>query len=346
MDIRQTLEAFEQQTLSSVACLSSKSKGREFPSKACTIRTAFQHDRDRILHSKAFRRLKYKTQVFLSPEGDHYRTRLTHTLEVSQVARTISRALRLNEDLTEAISLGHDLGHTPFGHIGERVLNKLVPGGFHHVRQSLRVVDILEKDGKGLNLTYEVRDGILKHSKGEGGLLTPDPQSRAQTLEGQVVRLADIIAYVSHDLDDAIRGHVIKATDIPKEISDVVGLRHSCRIDRMIRDLINESTADDGCQIRLSPEMDETIRSLRSWLFEHVYHAESVQTEFDKASHLLHELFLYFCDNEDIFLRYGGRRFAGDSLEVSVADFIAGMTDRFALSLYRECFLPKPWKSI
>lgn len=346
MDIRQSLEDFELQTLSSHACLSSKSKGRQVPSKICTIRTVFQHDRDRILHSKAFRRLKYKTQVFLSPEGDHYRTRLTHTLEVSQVARTISRALRLNEDLTEAISLGHDLGHTPFGHVGEQVLNELVPGGFRHVQQSLRVVDVLEKGGQGLNLTYEVRDGILKHSKGRGGLLTPDPQSRAQTLEGQVVRLADIIAYVSHDLDDAIRGHVIKAADIPKSISAVVGLRHSCRIDRMIRDLISESIKADYGHIRLSAEMDEAIRALRNWLFEYVYQAESLQGEFDKASHLLHELFFYFCEKEDIFLKHGGHRFAGDSLEVSVADFIAGMTDRFALSLYRECFLPQPWKSI
>lgn len=346
MNIRKSIENFELQILSSNACLSSKSQGRQFPSKLCNIRTVFQHDRDRILHSKAFRRLKYKTQVFLSPEGDHYRTRLTHTLEVSQVARTISRALRLNEDLTEAISLGHDLGHTPFGHVGERVLNSLLPGGFHHVKQSLRVVDVLEKDGKGLNLTYEVRDGILKHSKGQGGLLTPDGQSRAQTLEGQVVRLADIIAYVSHDLDDAIRGNVISSDDIPKEISAVVGLRHSCRIDRMVRDLISESMSGDDCQIRLSSEMDEVIRALRDWLYEHVYQAESVQGEFEKASHLLRELFLYFCDSEDIFLQHGGRRFAGDSLEISVADFIAGMTDRFALALYRECFLPQSWKSI
>ncbi|MCF6265504.1 MAG: deoxyguanosinetriphosphate triphosphohydrolase [Desulfuromusa sp.] len=346
MDIRKSIENFELQTLSSCACLSSKSQGRRFPSKICTIRTVFQHDRDRILHSKSFRRLKYKTQVFLSPEGDHYRTRLTHTLEVSQVARTISRALRLNEDLTEAIALGHDLGHTPFGHVGERILNRLVPGGFHHVRQSLRVVDVLEKDGKGLNLTYEVRDGILKHSKGQGGLLSPDIHSRAQTLEGQVVRLADIIAYVSHDLDDAIRGQVINSADIPKEISAVVGLRHSCRIDRMIRNLIRESMLEDDLQIRLSSEMDEAIRALRDWLFEHVYQAESVQREFNKASHLLQELFLYFCDNEDIFLQSGGRRFTGDSLEISVADFIAGMTDRFALALYQEYFLPQPWKSI
>ena len=346
MNIRRSLEELESQILSSSACLSAESKGRQFPAKECSIRTVFQHDRDRILHCKAFRRLKYKTQVFLSPEGDHYRTRLTHTLEVSQVARTVSRALRLNEDLTEAISLGHDLGHTPFGHVGEQVLSQLVPGGFHHVRQSLRVVDVLEKDGRGLNLTYEVRDGILKHSKGQGGLLAPDTKSRAMTLEGQIVRIADIIAYVSHDLDDAIRGRVITKTDIPKDISAVVGLRHSCRIDRMVRDLIRE-TLQDGCKtVRLSAEMDEAIRALRGWLFAHVYRAESVQVEFDKASHLLHELFLYFCDHEDIFLRHGGRRFDGDSLEISVADYIAGMTDRFALSLYRQCFLPQPWKSI
>ncbi|MCW8891794.1 MAG: dNTP triphosphohydrolase, partial [Deltaproteobacteria bacterium] len=196
VDIRTSQENLEHQIFSSQACFSSQSQGRKHSSKTCSIRTVFQHDRDRILHSKAFRRLKYKTQVFLSPEGDHYRTRLSHTLEVSQVARTVARALRLNEDLTEAIALGHDLGHTPFGHAGERVLNELVSGGFHHVRQSLRVVDLLEKDGKGLNLTYEVREGILKHSKGRGGLLSPAPESCASTLEGQVVRLADIIAYV------------------------------------------------------------------------------------------------------------------------------------------------------
>ena len=346
MDIRESLEQIEIQSLSPRACFSSMSQGRKLPAELCTIRTVFQHDRDRILHSKAFRRLKDKTQVFLSPEGDHYRTRLTHTLEVSQVARTISRALHLNEDLTEAISLGHDLGHTPFGHVGERVLNELLPGGFHHVLQSLRVVDVLEKDGKGLNLTYEVRDGILKHSKGKGGLLTPDKQSCAQTLEGQVVRLADIIAYVSHDLDDAIRGNVISSTEIPKDISTVVGLRHSCRIDRMVRDLIGETMAVDCRQICLSVEMDEAIRALRSWLFEHVYLTESVQIEFNKASHLLKELFLLFCNNENIFLKCGGQRLVGDSLEVSVADFIAGMTDRFALSLYRDHFLPQPWKSL
>ncbi len=346
MDIRNSLEQFELQVLSPGACFSSRSRGRQFPGKVCSIRTVFQHDRDRILHCKAFRRLKYKTQVFLSPVGDHYRTRMTHTLEVSQVARTVARALRLNEDLTEAIALAHDLGHTPFGHAGERALNAVVPGGFHHVRQSLRVVDVLERDGRGLNLTYEVRDGIRRHSKGQGGILAPPPEHCAATLEGQVVRLADIIAYVSHDLDDAIRGRVITEADLPTSISRVLGGRHSVRIDRMVRDLIAESLRHDGLQIGLSAEMDQAIRDLRTWLFEHVYRVECVQSEFDKAAHVLEELYSYFLRNEDRFVDYGGRRYGDDPLDVSVTDFIAGMTDRFALSLYRELFLPQPWKNM
>ena len=346
MDIRKVTERYEDEMLSASACRSSQSQGRKFSGNECSIRTVFQHDRDRILHCKAFRRLKYKTQVFLSPEGDHYRTRLTHTLEVSQVARTIARALRLNEDLTEAIALGHDLGHTPFGHAGERVLDELVPGGFHHVRQSLRVVDVLEKDGRGLNLTFEVRDGILKHSKGKGGLLTPAADSRAKTLEGQVVRLADIIAYLSHDLDDAIRGGVICQSDIPVQISSVVGLRHSERINRMVRDLIEQSLLTGSVEVRLSDEMDSAIRTLRSWLFESVYRADRVHQDFIKASHVLREIFLYFIDNEDVFVQHAGKRIEGDGLEVSVADFIAGMTDRFALMLYDRLFMPQPWRSI
>ncbi len=346
MDIRKITEGHEEKFLSSGACQSRRTLGRKFAGQECSIRTVFQHDRDRILHCKAFRRLKYKTQVFLSPEGDHYRTRLTHTLEVSQVARTVARALRLNEDLTEAIALGHDLGHTPFGHAGERVLDELLPGGFHHVRQSLRVVDILEKDGRGLNLTFEVRDGIIKHSKGRGGLLTPDADSRAKTLEGQVVRLADIIAYLSHDLDDAIRGGVIRQADIPKQISAVVGLRHSARIDRMVRDLIASSLATDVLEIRISAEMDAAVRALRHWLFENVYQSDLVHQDFIKASRVLRELYLCFVDNEELFLQHGGRRFQGDALEVSVADFIAGMTDRFALTLFNRLFMPQPWRNI
>jgi len=346
MNIRKITEKYEEEFLVSGAARSSQSLGRRFPGRECSIRTVFQHDRDRILHSKAFRRLKYKTQVFLSPEGDHYRTRLTHTLEVSQVARTVARALRLNEDLTEAIALGHDLGHTPFGHAGERVLDELLSGGFHHVQQSLRVVDVLEKDGRGLNLSFEVRDGIIKHSKGRGGLLTPEPASCAKTLEGQVVRLADIIAYLSHDLDDAIRGGVIQQADVPKQISAVIGIKHSERIDRMVRDLIGKSLESEVLQVRISSEMTEVILALRSWLYESVYQSDLVHQDFVKASRVLRELFLCFIDNEQLFIEHGGRRLEGDSLEVSVADFIAGMTDRFALTLFNRLFMPQPWRSI
>lgn len=345
MNIRSQLENKEKQTLSAYASLSSESRGRKFADELCSIRTVYQHDRDRIIHSKAFRRLKYKTQVFFSPEGDHYRTRLTHTLEVSQVARTVARALSLNEDLTEAIALGHDLGHTPFGHAGERVLQELVPGGFRHVEQSLRVVEVLEKDGQGLNLTREVCDGILMHSKGRGPLLSPDPHATAMTLEGQIVRLADIIAYVNHDLDDAVRGGLIDESEIPDRISSVVGATHSDRIGRMVRDLIEQSVKADGAVIRLSPEMDEAICELRNWLFDRVYQVDHVHLDFMKASRLLRELFLHYQENEDVFLVHGGRRLSEDILEVSIADFIAGMTDRFALAVYNQIFLPRPWKS-
>ncbi|WP_026362237.1 deoxyguanosinetriphosphate triphosphohydrolase [Geopsychrobacter electrodiphilus] len=346
MNIRKHIEKREAINLSAYACHSVNSLGRLKIEPLCTVRTLFQHDRDRILHSKSFRRLKHKTQVFLSPEGDHYRTRLTHTLEVSQVARTVARALELNEDLTEAIALGHDLGHTPFGHAGERVLNELMPGGFRHVAQSLRVVDFLEKDGEGLNLTHEVRDGILRHSKGRGPLLAPEDESRAGTLEGQIVRLADIIAYVNHDLDDAIRGGVIMETDLPTSIVGAVGDTHAHRIGRMVSDLIEQSMAVGGSRICLSEEMDEAIRALRSWLFERVYESDAVHSDFVKASRMLRELFNFFIDNEAIFLREGGRRYSSDSLEVSVADFIAGMTDRFALALYSRLFLPQPWRPL
>jgi dGTPase len=346
MDIRKHIESREKTILSEYACHSVKSLGRQKEEDFCTVRTIFQHDRDRILHSKSFRRLKHKTQVFLSPEGDHYRTRLTHTLEVSQVARTVARALALNEDLTEAIALGHDLGHTPFGHAGERVLNQLVPGGFRHVVQSLRVVDSLEKDGQGLNLTQEVRDGILRHSKGQGPLLAPDDGSRAMTLEGQIVRLADIVAYVNHDLDDAIRGGIISLKDLPTNIVKVVGDSHAHRIGRMVSDLITQSLFAGGSQIRISEEMDDAIRALRAWLFERVYEIDAVHSDFVKASRMLRELFNYFVENETDFVSAGGRRYPGDSIEVSVADFIAGMTDRFALAIYSRLFLPQPWKPL
>lgn len=340
--VREEIEAREQVNLAHGACLSSSAR-RDFPEVPCTVRTAFQHDRDRILHCKAFRRLKYKTQVFLSPEGDHYRTRLTHTLEVAQIARTVARALALNEDLTEAIALGHDLGHTPFGHAGERVLNEMVPVGFRHAQQSVRVVEMLEKDGAGLNLTAEVRDGIARHSKSKGPLTARSEQSCAATLEGRIVRLADVVAYVNHDLDDALRAGLITLADIPAGIIKLLGPRHSCRIDAMVRDMISASRAaeDDIC---LSAPMAETISALRGWLFEHVYQAASVDADFEKASRVLRELFCYFVSNESVLMEHGGVHRANDSLETSVADVVAGMTDRYAMNLYQKLFFPQPWK--
>ncbi len=344
MIIRHQLEQREQQILSVHACRSEQTAGRQIPESPCPVRTMFQHDRDRILHCKSFRRLKHKTQVFLSPEGDHYRTRLTHTLEVSQIARTVARALALNEDLTEAIALGHDLGHTPFGHAGERVLNELVPGGFHHVRQSLRVVDVLEKEGAGLNLTFEVRDGILKHSKGQGPILSDDPAVLAATLEGRIVRLADIIAYVSHDLDDALRAGFLRDSQIPVSITDVLGDSHACRIGTMVTDMIENSLVVEGGTIGLSESVAEAIVNLRDWLFRHVYQVRTVHDDFEKASRVLRELYVFFAENEKALVAHGGRRLAGDSLDVSVVDFIAGMTDRYAINLYHRLFLPQPWK--
>jgi dGTPase len=287
--------------------------------------------------------LKHKTQVFLAPEGDHYRTRLTHTLEVSQVARTVARALALNEDLTEAIALGHDLGHTPFGHAGERVLHELVPGGFRHVDQSLRVVDLLERDGAGLNLSYEVRDGIRKHSKGRGPLLGADPDTGPVTLEGEIVRLADVVAYVNHDLDDALRAGLVRPEQVPREIVRVLGETHSRRIGTMVQDMIEASMAPDG-RIALSPEVAGATVALRDWLFENVYQVATVHEDFTRAARILRDLFEFFAGNEEALDAHGGRRLAGDSIEVSVADFLAGMTDRYALNLYQRLFLPQPWK--
>ncbi|HKK01751.1 MAG TPA: deoxyguanosinetriphosphate triphosphohydrolase [Desulfuromonadales bacterium] len=343
MSIRERLEAREESILSPYACRSSKSAGRCREEAPCSVRTAFQHDRDRILHSKSFRRLKHKSQVFLAPEGDHYRTRLTHTLEVSQIARTVARALWLNEDLTEAIALGHDLGHTPFGHAGEQVLNELVPGGFRHVVQSVRVVEVLEKDGVGLNLTEEVRDGIRRHSKGQGPLLGA-PELLARTLEGRIVRLADIIAYVNHDLDDAMRAGLVAPEAIPAGLAEVLGTTHSSRIDTMVCDMINSSLERGGAEVCLTPQVSEAITQLRDWLFVHVYRAAPVHADFVKASRILQELYHYFMRHDDELLACGGDRLAGDSLAVSVADFIAGMTDRYAMNLYRRLFLPEPWK--
>ncbi|OGP55478.1 MAG: deoxyguanosinetriphosphate triphosphohydrolase [Deltaproteobacteria bacterium RBG_13_52_11b] len=341
--IREELEEREALFLSPFAALSSRTKGRLSAEEECPLRPAFQHDRDRIIHSKSFRRLKHKTQVFLIPAGDHYRTRLTHALEVSQIARTISKALRLNEDLTEAISLGHDLGHTPFGHAGEELLNQVVPGGFNHSDQSLRVVDRLEKEGRGLNLTFEVRDGILKHSKGRGEILCDDPEEMAATLEGQVVRIADIIAYINHDIDDAIRGGVISQNDIPKGCLTCLGDSHSKRINTMVNDIILETLRNGGGRLAVREKVLSSMVDLRGFLWERVYENETVHGEFHKATKILKELYHHFADHPDTFLKLIERESPYDSLERCISDFLAGMTDRYAFSLYEKLFLPLPW---
>ena len=341
--IREKLEERERLIFSPFAMLSSETRGRLSPEEECPLRPAFQHDRDRIIHSKSFRRLKHKTQVFLVPTGDHYRTRLTHTLEVSQIARTISKALQLNEDLTEAISLGHDLGHTPFGHAGEDTLNELVQGGFSHADQSLRVVDLLEKDGRGLNLTQEVRDGILKHSKGKGEILCEDEAEMAMTLEGQVVRIADIIAYVNHDIDDAIRGGVISQDDVPKGCRKRLGDTHAKRINTMVNDIVLETLRVGGGHLSISKEVLSAIVRLRDFLWERVYENQSVHADFHKAAKILKELYHYFIDHPDDFLKLVEKKSLYDSLERCVTDFLAGMTDRYAFRLYEERFLPLPW---
>ncbi|OAG28285.1 deoxyguanosinetriphosphate triphosphohydrolase [Thermodesulfatator autotrophicus] len=342
MNLRKELEQIEEKVLSPLAAKSAKTRGRQRPEKECPVRTAFQRDRDRIVHAKAFRRLKHKTQVFLSPGGDHYRTRLTHTLEVAQIARTMARALRLNEDLTEAIALGHDLGHTPFGHAGEAVLNELNPAGFRHYEQSLRVVDFLEKEGKGLNLTWEVRDGILKHSKGKGPILPKDKAQLAATLEGQLVRVADIIAYLNHDLDDALRGNVIKESDIPKECLKVLGHRHSERINTMVKSLIFSTLKADDGELHIEETVIEAMDRLRDFLFARVYEAPCVYGEMLKAKKFLKELYFYFLEN-GLPWEKSSIYDEETSIHQKICDFIAGMTDRYALSLFEKYFVPKPW---
>lgn len=341
--IREKLEKREEQTLSSKACLSSRSKGRERPESPHPLRTAFQRDRDRILHCKSFRRLKHKTQVFLAPFGDHYRTRLTHTLEVSQIARTITKALQLNEDLTEAIALGHDLGHTPFGHAGEETLAKLLPGGFTHYEQSLRVVEKLEYEGKGLNLTYEVRDGIFKHSKGRGDILDDVKKNMPETLEGQVVRVSDVIAYVNHDIDDAIRAEVIKEDDIPPRLVRVFGKWYASRIDRMVEDVVNASLKADLEKIALSDEIKRAVMELRDFLYEKVYFNPQSRDELEKTEKILSELYGYLLKNPGAYIKPYPEE---DSLEKRVGDFIAGMTDRYALNLFEKIFFPRSWPGL
>jgi len=339
MTIREMLEQAEADNLSAYACLSSKTRGRQRYMEECDVRTAFQRDRDRILHSKSFRRLKDKTQVFLAPVGDHYRTRLTHTLEVSQIARTISKSLRLNEDLTEAIALGHDLGHTPFGHAGEAALNEIVPDGFRHNEQSLRVADVLERDGEGLNLTFEVRDGIVKHSKSREGIASRE--DRPVTLEGQVIRVADIIAYVNHDIEDAIRAGVIEQVDLPGEYIRVVGKSHGVRIDTMVKDVIKNSI--DSAEIRMSPAVLDATEGLRAYLYDEVYPREEIQIEIRKATKALKEIFFYFVEHPQDILRNLNRDIGDDTIQRVVCDFVAGMSDKKALNTYEQLFLPRPW---
>ncbi len=345
MTIREQTEEIETKILHPKACLSSMSRGRVRQEKADDIRTCFQRDRDRIIHSKAFRRLKHKTQVFLAPRGDHYRTRLTHVLEVSQIARTIARALRLNEDLVEAIALGHDLGHTPFGHAGEVVLRDIHPGGFDHYKQSLRVVDFLERNGRGLNLTYEVRDGIVKHSKGKGLIISDNIKEKPATFEGLVVRMADIIAYANHDLDDAIRAGVIKRSDVPREITKIIGEAYAKRIDTMVRDTIKITIAADYANVGMSEEVSEAVYRLRDFLFEKVYESDVIKAEFSKAEGILKALYEYYLGHIDEVSQEIAPEGKNDKHRI-VCDFIAGMTDSFALMTYEKLFLPQQWTVI
>ncbi|NTU41499.1 MAG: deoxyguanosinetriphosphate triphosphohydrolase [Nitrospirales bacterium] len=342
LNIRQQTEEIEVKVLHPRACFSSSSKGRARQEEPDEVRTCFQRDRDRIIHSKSFRRLKHKTQVFLAPRGDHYRTRLTHVLEVSQIARTISRALRLNEDLTEAIALGHDLGHTPFGHAGERTLRELHPGGFDHYKQSLRVVDFLERDGKGLNLSSEVRDGILKHSKGKGRIISQDARERPMTLEGEVVRISDIIAYVNHDLDDAVRAGVITISDIPAGVMKVLGEGYSQRIDTLVKDVISATLFSGYGQITMSDNVSDALYLLRDFLFKRVYESEEISRELIKSSGVLKVLYGHYLDRIEL-VSHDAPPETLSGRHRAVCDFVAGMTDSFALMTFERIFLPQQW---
>ena len=330
MTLREQTEQRERETLSSRACLAEQTRGRARPEEPCGVRTCFQVDTDRIVYCKSFRRLKHKTQVFLQPEGDHYRTRMTHTLEVSRIARTIARGLALNEDLTEAIALGHDLGHTPFGHAGERLLNSIVPGGFAHFRQSLRVVERLEKEGAGLNLTWEVRNGIERHTGGED----------AATLEGQVVRLADKIAYINHDIEDAIRAGVLTEEDIPFDIKYVLGRTKSDRITALVMNIV-ENSADD---ITMSPEMQKTYERLISFMFEAVYRNPKAKGEEGKARDLVKYLYTHFTAHVEKMPEEYRRIAEQEGAERAACDYISGMSDRYAVSLCEELLIPKFWQ--
>ena len=335
MTIRESTEQWESVYLSPHASLSRDSRGRDRYEPPCDIRPVYQRDRDRILHCKSFRRLKHKTQVFLTPRGDHYRTRLTHTLEVSQIARTMAKALRLNEDLTEAIALGHDLGHTPFGHAGERVLNDLCSSGFAHYKQSVRVVEKLEKSGKGLNLTWEVRDGILNHRT----------SGSPSTLEGKLVRFSDKIAYINHDIDDAIRAGILKEEDIPLSYRQVLGGSTREWLNTLVHDIIGQSMEQPD--IRMSEEVEEGMHALRNFMFNHVYTNPIAKGEEVKARNMLEGLFTYYMDHpEELSEEFKAMLASGrDPLEIVVCDYISGMTDQYAIYKFEEYFVPKAWNA-
>ena len=333
MTIRENIEKMEQETLSPYATLSIHTRGREREEEPCDIRPVFQRDRDRILHCKSFRRLKNKTQVFLTPKGDHYRTRLSHTLEVSQNARTIGKALRLNEDLVEAIALGHDLGHTPFGHAGEQILDSLCPNGFHHNEQGVRIVEKLEKNGRGLNLTWEVRDGILNHQT----------KTMPHTLEGKIVRLSDKIDYINHDIDDAIRAQIMVEEDIPKDLRDILGHTTKERLNTLIHNIITNSIGKDD--IMMSKEVGEAMLKLREFMFEHVYKNPVAKGEEVKARALLEQLYDYYLDHMELIPeKYIRMTDTGETKERIVCDYISGMTDQYAIAKFSEFFLPQAWQ--
>ncbi len=340
--IRKHLEARERQILAPQAAKSADTRGRLRDEAEDDVRPAFQRDRDRVVHSKAFRRLKHKTQVFFAPAGDHYRTRLTHTLEVAQISRTIAKVLQLHEELTEAIALSHDLGHTPFGHAGERVLDELIPGGFNHYEQSLRIVNVLENDRHGLNLTWEVRDGIAHHSKGKGGSpVGMPPTQRAKTLEGQIVRVADLTAYVNPDIDDAQRAGILRSEDLPKSAIALLGDSSSTRIGRMVKDVVEATFEGNLSEIRMSPDVLEATLELRTFLFAHVYENEAATAEFSKATGILGGLWEKIRQRPQDFLDQ--RTVDEEGLDAAARDFLAGMTDRYAVNLFETLFIPKPW---
>ena len=334
MLIREELEEIEEKTLSKYATLSKNSKGRTREEEDCTQRTKFQRDRDRIIYSKAFRRLKYKTQVFISPEKDHYRTRLTHTLEVSQVARSIARGLRLNEDLAEAIGLGHDLVHTPFGHAGENVLNRVCKYGFRHNEQGLRVVEYIEKNNnmRGLNLTFEVKDGILNHSG----------NNMAQTLEGRIVKYADRIAYINHDIEDAISSNIIKKDDLPKDCIEILGNSSTKRINNMISNIITNSRNQN--YIKMTDDFEEAMLALRKFMFENVYWSDVVKKATDKAEHIVEELYRQIEKNPNFLPEEWKENLETEDIDRVACDYIAGMTDRYAINKFTDIFIPVPWK--